>query len=502
IDCKIETFEDLKKNQTVDYVIDLKSGFDNISNLEILKLDDLLRKYALQGNSAPVNSGPGKAEIEILGANSSVTGSCTLVQANGRKILIDCGLYQGEKAMSFEMNGGFPFDPKEIDYLILTHAHLDHSGRIPHLIDQGFRGEILSHHASIDIYPHLLEDGFLVNPEFSFALEKEKLLEKVIDQSWGFEYGRWNQISRGISFRLLDAGHILGSATVQLNINGEYIVFSGDIGNKNTGIIRDPEIPDRADMLVMETTYGGRSHKEVDQGALFTSVVKKAIKNGGKVLIPAFAVGRTQEILYRVNDLVEKGEIQDIPVFVDTPLGSKIVEFYDKHKECFDPETLKRLSSQDDPLDFNKLFSVEKYSDSIALNEMEGAAIVIAGSGMCMGGRIINHLEALLEDRRTDVVFVGHQAENTLGFEILKFSKKESGYVTINGNRLEIKASVNQISGFSAHADHDGLLNWVKEIKEKPHSIYLNHGEAFGQNEFKKALNGEFPGISVTCALG
>ncbi len=440
-------------------------------------------------------------QFKILGAADSVTGSCLLLKAAGKNILIDCGIFQGKDNGSEPEKNNFPFNPEEIHYLLLTHTHIDHSGRIPQLIDRGFKGEILCHHATVDLLPVLLEDSFKLNRTIKYKSSTGHLMENVMELSWGFEYNRWNRICKGIRFRLLDAGHILGSATIQFDMDGQNLVFSGDIGNKNTGIIRDPVVPDQADILVLESTYGGRSHAESGNKEKFKEIIQNAIKDGGKVLIPAFAVGRTQEIIYQLNDLVERGEIQNIPTFVDSPMGIKITELYRKHTECFDEETLRRLHEEDDPLDFENLFAVKHYRDSIQLDDLQGPGIIIAGSGMCTGGRIINHLENLIEDKTTDIIFVGFQAQGTLGADILKFSKREDGYVVINGGKRYIRGEVHQISGFSAHADHDGLLNWVEKIEHKPRAIYLNHGEPEAQIKLKTALRSEYKNISVVCGF-
>lgn len=494
----VQSIAGLQKDGKIDYLIDVKAASANILDLAIVTPEDFIKRTNQRElkRTPPLNNSS-KIQLKICGAADTVTGSCILLRNGGKNILIDCGLFQGNNEDSKAKNNHFLFIPEEINYLFLTHAHIDHSGRIPQLVDQGFKGEILCHHATVDLLPILLKDSFKLNGDITYKSSPAQLMERIVELSWGFEYAQWNQVSKNIRFRFLDAGHILGSAMIQFDIDGDYIVFSGDIGNENTGIIRDPVVPDRADILVMESTYGGRNHIKLDKKKKFKNIIKRALKDNGKVLIPAFAVGRTQEIIYDLNDLVESGEINNIPVFVDSPMGNRISEVYKKHMECFDEETLKRLKAKDDPLDFNKLFSVDYYSDSIKIDQLDGPAIIIAGSGMCTGGRIVNHIVNLMEDKTTDIIFVGYQAEGTIGADILKFSKRENGFVAINGERVYIKGRVHEISGYSAHADHNGLLKWIERIEHKPHTIYLNHGEREEQTKLKKELQRKYESISV-----
>lgn len=494
----VKPLTQLEKNGKIDYLIDVKTAASNILDLVIVSPKDFLKGMSQQKlKKTSLLNDSSKLQLKICGAADTVTGSCILLKASGKNILIDCGIYQGNKNDSKLKNSHFLFNPEEINYLFLTHAHIDHAGRIPQLIDQGFKGEILCHHATVDLLPILLKDSFKLNGDIKYTSNPARLMEKITELSWGFDYGQWNQVSKNIRFRFLDAGHILGSVMIQFDIDGEYIVFSGDIGNKNTGIIRDPMVPDRADILVMESTYGGRNHLRLDKREKFKGIINRALRDSGKVLIPAFAFGRTQEIIFQLNDLVEKGEIKNIPVFVDSPMGNNITAIYKKHIECFDEKTLKRISANDDPLDFNQLFTVEYYRDSIKIDDLDGPAIIIAGSGMCTGGRIVNHIINLIEDKTTDIIFAGYQAEGTPGADILRFSKRKNGYIIINGEKVNIKAKVHNISGFSAHADQEGLLKWVEKIKQKPHSIYLNHGEREVQTQFKKELQNKFNNITV-----
>ncbi len=498
-----------ENNGKIDYWIDVKTAAGNILNLKLLTMDEFLQRQKRDNQVILPSDESSKYRINICGAADTVTGSSILLKAGGKNILVDCGIAQGNKEESGKSNNHFPFDPAEINYLFLTHAHIDHSGRLYELIDKGFKGEIVCHHATVDLIPVLLKDSFKLNGYNTLnspsekgqrgALNHEELAKKAAELCWGFEYNQWNRISKNIRFKLLDAGHILGSMTVQFDICGEYLVFSGDIGNRNTGIIKDPVVPDRADVLTMEATYGGSNHGEINKADRFKEIIKKALKDNGKVLIPAFAVGRTQEIIYQLNDLVEKGEIENVPVFIDSPMGRTITGIYRKHEECFDEETLRRLKSGDDPLDFKKLFDVEYYSDSIQINSLKGPAIIIAGSGMCTGGRIVEHIINLIEDKTTDIIFVGYQAAGTPGADILRFCNRENGYVVLNGEKVAIKAGVHKLSGFSAHADHEDLINWVDAIKHKPHTILLNHGEREAQEKLKAGLMEKFEGIAVFC---
>jgi len=430
--------------------------------------------------------------ITHLGGESTVTGSCHLFRAKGLNILVDCGMAQGDDAV-LPMER-WPLQPSEIDYLFLTHAHIDHMGRVPELIRRGFRGEILTTHATKALLGPMLEDalGFQDLSE----KETESLLKEIDRLSWGFEYYDAFDLEKGVRFRLGRAGHILGSCWIRFDIPFEgSVVFSGDLGAKHTPILCDPDIPEGCDLLILESTYGDRLHGDrQDRTRRLGEVLTRALKDQGKVLVPAFALGRTQELIYEIDRLFSDPplEIQNpkrkIPVFIDSPLGLEITKIYKRLSEYWDREARDLLKEGDHPMDFDHLYAVRNHQDHLKLCNVDGPVIILAGSGMCTGGRIVEHLKRGLEDRRNDVLFVGYQARGTPGRDILRYSRRPGGYVILKGERFEIKAKVHSLAGYSAHADQRGLVEWVGSIPEKPRKIKLVHGEANAQKALGKVL--------------
>ena len=422
-----------------------------------------------------------------LGAEHQVTGSCHLLEAEGATLLIDCGLAQGS-----DTPAPLP-DPANIDYLFLTHAHIDHIGRVPELIRAGFRGEILCTHGTKALLAPMLEDalGLTRLPRD----EKEALLTTIDDLSWGFEYQQPFVLGKGIRFTLGRAGHILGSCWIRFDLpGGESIVFSGDLGAKNTPLLPDPEIPEPCGLLVMESTYGDRRHEDRTQRVRqLGRILEKSLADGGKVLIPAFALGRTQELIYELDRLYSQPDSplsrssKRVPVFIDTPLGLEITRIYAALHEYWDREAQTLRRHGDHPLDFNRLYSVAKSSDHHRLLDLDGPAVIIAGSGMCTGGRIIDHLKENLGNPATDILFVGYQAHGTPGRDILTYAPRKNGYVVIDGHRHPIKANVHPLGAYSAHADQKGLLEWAKAIN--PKKIKLVHGEPKAQSTLRKILH-------------
>jgi metallo-beta-lactamase family protein len=450
-------------------------------------------------------------DIIHLGGEKSVTGSCHLLRANGLNIMVDCGLAQGnDDVLPME---SWPVKPVDIDYLFLTHAHIDHIGRVPELIERGFLGEIICSHATKALLEPMLQDAM----GFSNMGERqaEKILKTIDELSWGFEYREVFSLKKGIKFKLGCAGHILGSCWIQFDISDYMtVVFSGDLGAKDTPILCDPDVPEGCDLLILESTYGDRNHEgRGDRIKRLGEVLLRAIADGGKVFIPAFSLGRTQELIYEMDrlrqwsdpqitqiyadyekQLKEKDELAaqkaefNIPVFIDSPLGLEITTIYSRLSEYWDKEAKELKAKGDHPIDFKNLYSVERFRDHKRLLEMDGPAVIIAGSGMCTGGRIIEHLKAGIEDSRNDIFFVGYQAKGTAGRDILKYSKRPGGYVMLDGEKFDIKARVHTLSGYSAHADQNGLLEWVESMPEKPGRIKLVHGENRAQKALYKAI--------------
>ncbi|MBW2738791.1 MAG: MBL fold metallo-hydrolase [Deltaproteobacteria bacterium] len=423
-----------------------------------------------------------KPNITHLGGEHTVTGSCHLLQANGLNIMVDCGLVQGNDSVM--PMGAWPVKPSQVDYLFLTHAHIDHIGRVPELIEQGFSGEIICSHPTKALLIPMLQDamGFSDWPE----KKVDNLLRAIDEFAWGFEYRETFSLKKGIKFRLGCAGHILGSCFIRFELSdGFTIVFSGDLGAKDTPILCDPDISEPCDLLILESTYGDRNH-EGRGGRIkrLGEMLLRAIADGGKVFIPAFSLGRTQELIYELDRIGTK-----VPVFIDSPLGLEITKIYSSLDSFWDKEAKDLKAKGDHPIDFKNLYSVERFRDHKRLIEMDGPAIVIAGSGMCTGGRIVEHLRRGIEKSLNDIFFVGYQAKGTPGRDIVRYSQRPGGYVYLDNKKFNLEANVHTLSGYSAHADQEGLIEWVKSMPEKPGSIKLVHGEPGVQKAMRRALD-------------
>ena len=432
-----------------------------------------------------------------LGAEHNVTGSCHLLQANGLNIMVDCGIAQG--ADYIQPMEGWPVKPSELDFLFLTHAHVDHIGRLPELIQNGFKGEIITTHATKALLGPMLRDSM----GFSSMTDRKIMeLEQTIDDlSWGFEYNQKFDLKNGTKFTLGRAGHILGSCFIRFGVKdpGWSVIFSGDLGAKDTPILPDPDIPEPANFLLLESTYGDKLHEDRHQRVQrLGNILTRALSDGGKVFIPAFALGRTQELIYEMDRLFSDPEYQQAfpalnqeprpPVFVDSPLGLDITKIYSSLSGYWDKEARQLQSQGDQPIDFDRLYAVKDYKGHLKLLDLLGPAVIIAGSGTCTGGRIIDHLKRGLEDKANDVLFVGYQAEGTPGRDIIKYGQSPGGYVYLDGERVVIKAKVHTLTGYSAHADQKGLLEWVRSMSDKPKEIKLVHGESDVQEALAEAL--------------
>lgn len=426
-------------------------------------------------------------KLTHLGGEHCVTGSCHLVQAGGQNFLVDCGMVQGkDRALSME---NWPVSPGQIHYVLLTHAHIDHIGRLPELVRKGFRGEILATHPTKALLIPMLRDAL----SFSDWGEEETsaTVRRIEAISWGFEYGEPFALKNGLRFTFSRAGHILGSASVLLESESprSSILFSGDLGVKNTPILPDPDPAPACDLLVMESTYGNRLHESrSDRVERLGQALVRAFSDGGKVFIPAFALGRVQELLYELNRLrtddvlkekfPQLAKLQRIPVMVDTPLGLELTKIASSLSAYWDREAKAQLRRGDHPLNFDRLYAVTNSKDHRRLLESKGPMVILAGSGMCTGGRILDHLKEGIEDPRNDIVFVGYQAHGTPGRYIQEYAGKPGGYVELDGERRSIRAKIHVLGGYSAHADQKELVEWVESMPEKPKAIKLVHGEA------------------------
>jgi len=455
-------------------------------------------------------------KLKFCGAAGTTTGSQHLLEVNGKRILLDCGLYQGRRKDAYEINCCFPYyDPKSVDMVILSHAHIDHSGNLPNLSSKGFSGTIYSTHATRDLCQIMLRDSARIQEgdirwlnkhrkrkgqEEVEPLYTEQDAEKCLRQFVTLGYGRPIPIADGVELTFVDAGHILGSAQVILDIKDKAdgkkkrFLFSGDVGRGHNEVLRDPVEVKDVDFVLMESTYGGREH-ELPPGfdEQFGGVIKEALKRGGKILIPAFAVERTQKLLYVLNELFVAKELPPIPVFVDSPLAVSATEIYRLHPDAFNEEVYDALFERQNPFGFEDLTLVRSVKGSKALNDIEGMAIIISASGMCEAGRILHHLRNNIEDPKTTVLFVGYCAEGTLGRKIRDGAKD----VNILGDTFHVKAHVEIVDSFSGHADHSELLDYFNRIGGNKTNTWLVHGEPDSSHALRKALTETGKDIAV-----
>lgn len=444
-------------------------------------------------------------KIQFCGAAGTVTGSCYYLEANGRKFLVDCGLFQGKDEEN--NNEVFPFDPAELDFIIVTHAHIDHSGRIPLLVKQGFEGTIYCTSATADLLDIMLKDsGHIHEAEAEWENRKrirqgKDLIEplytvedaaEVMQYIQKLSYNVLEHIDDMISLNLKDAGHLLGSAIVEISVNGKHgtkkIVFSGDLGNFNIPIIKEYEYVNGADYLVIESTYGNRYH-DIGKGSNeLADIIINTTSRGGNVIIPSFAVGRTQELLYILHKYIATDKIRqllNVHFYVDSPLAKEATKVFEQHIECYDEEALKVLSKDHLPFNFPNLHFTSTPQESASLNEQQGI-VIISSSGMCDAGRVKHHLKHNLWKSQNAIVFVGYQAETTLGRRILYGAK----LVKIFGEEIAVKAKVYNLPGLSGHADLAGLTNWFNHIENGLNkTVFITHGDTEASEHFQNELS-------------
>ena len=456
-------------------------------------------------------------KITFLGATKTVTGSNYLVEAAGKKFLVDCGMWQGRKELEEENFQEFEFNPTEIDFMLLTHAHIDHSGRIPKLYNEGFKNKIYAHKATCDLCALMLPDsGHIQEMENEWKNRKRirkglsprdplYTAEQAVRCLETFEpvkYDEIIEITPEIHVRFNDAGHMLGSSIIEVWVEEEgkqtKSVFTGDLGNNDIPLLSEPTMIEDADYLIMESTYGNRKHEKSEKKAeMFLDIVSETIEKNGTVVIPSFAVGRTQEILYELNKIKEEkhdekfireyNTLMKTPVYVDSPLAISATEVFKENMDLFDEETQKDIQRGDHPLEFPGLKFTVTADESKALNESNEPCIIISASGMCEVGRIKHHLKHNLWNPNSTILFVGYQAPGTLGYSIVNGAEK----VKIFGEEIAVNARIEYLDGYSGHADQDGLMNFIYSFVKKPKNIFLVHGEEESQKVFRAKIESD-----------
>ena len=434
-------------------------------------------------------------QIEFWGAARTVTGTMHLLTINGKRLLLDCGLFQGKRAEANERNSTLPFDAKSVDACVLSHAHMDHSGTLPMLTKSGFDGSIYCTSATRDLCSVMLRDSAHIQENDAQYLNKRNAGQglpvikpiyteadavKCLQHFVAVEYHRAFEPLPGVHVTFRDAGHILGSCEVIIdyeeNQRKRRLVFTGDLGRKHLPILRDPEAVDQADILITEGTYGGRFHAPIeDMRGDLAQIIVDTFERKGVLIIPAFAVGRTQDIVYDLQWLVNEKRMPDLPVYVDSPLATNVTEVFRLHPECYDEEILDLINTDPDGNAFGwpRLRYVRDAEESKALNDRQDPAIIIAASGMCEAGRVLHHLKHHIGDPRATVLFVGYQAENTLGRKILDGQPR----VRIFGEEYDVQAQIKKLDGYSGHGDHNDLVGFAHNIARKPERTFIVHAE-------------------------
>lgn len=460
-------------------------------------------------------------KISFYGAARIVTGSCFLCETKGVRFLVDCGMFQGGKDMEELNRNPFPFNPGELDFMLLTHAHIDHSGRIPKLAKEGFRGPIYTNTATVELCSIMLEDsGHIQEMEAEWAntkrrrkgledLEPMYTVQDAIDSMKlfrGLDYEEIVWIKDELKVRFINSGHMLGSAFVEISVfendKWQVYVFTGDLGSDNMPILNDPAVLEHVDFLIMESTYGNRVHGDKDSnGKSLADIIQETTRKGGNVVIPSFAVGRTQEVLYEINECKERGSLgacDRIPVYVDSPLAIKATEVFRRNHKLFDKEAKSKVHNGDDPLLFENLHFTLTSDESKAINMDDKSKVIISASGMCEAGRIKHHLKHNLWRKESAIVFVGYQAPGTLGHLIKSGTPK----VRIFGEEIAVKSKIYSLEGFSAHADLEGLISWVEGNKVLPQKIVLVHGEEDAVFDLQRTLSNRFRMDVLAPAMG
>ena len=453
-------------------------------------------------------------KLSFYGAARSVTGSRHLLEAPGFRLMFDCGMFQGRRQEAFRKNQDLGFDPKSLGAVLLSHAHIDHSGALPVLPGQGFSGKVYLTRASADLAGIMLEDSARVQEYDCRYVNKQERrrgktcvqpiydaddVRKIVKRFEGTRYGDQVKIAPRLTASFHDAGHILGSAAVRVKYtargNTTTVLFSGDLGRSHMPILRDPEPPPACDVLILESTYGDRLHEQAgeEMKRKAQDLIEHARTHKSKIIVPAFAVGRTQELVMRIKELVGEGRVEPIPIYIDSPLAGKATEVFKRHPECYDEETMKTFSSGGDVFASRYIHFVSSPEESKRLNAMRGPCVIISSSGMCEGERIIHHLKHAIQDEANVIVFVGFQAEHTLGRKLVE------GWdvVPIFGIPTKRRAQIVKFNGLSAHADRNDLLAYVRAINPLPGKVFVVHGEEKQALSLGAAIQTEHPKIDV-----
>lgn len=442
--------------------------------------------------------------LHFYGASGEVTGSCYLLETDRARVLIDFGMHQGGPVAERRNRRFPPIDPERLSAVVLTHAHIDHSGRLPLLTRHGYRGAIHATSATCDLAEILLEDAAKLQEADAERTSRKRVsrnqppiyplytsddVQRVLRLFSAVPYDMPRTIAPGVSLRFVDAGHILGSASVELTISeagtNRTFVFSGDIGEAHSPLLKDPTPLDHADVVVMESTYGDRDHRGREESIEeLVDVMTAAVRENGKVLIPAFAVGRTQQLIYHFGELARAGRLRTAQVVVDSPMATEATQLYRRHRDLFDDESWAIIDSGNSPLNFAGLTYIRSVQESMKLNRAGHGTVIIAASGMCTGGRILHHLRHSLSSPTTHVIIVGYQAEGSLGRRLVDGTKS----ARVLGDVIAVNAQIHTIGGFSAHAGRSGLLRWASHFRSKPGRVFLTHGEPKARIALRQAL--------------
>ncbi|MGH7164269.1 MAG: MBL fold metallo-hydrolase RNA specificity domain-containing protein [Nitrospiraceae bacterium] len=452
--------------------------------------------------------------LSFHGAARSVTGSRHLIQAAGARILLDCGMFQGRRQESDRRNRDLGFDVKSLDAVLVSHAHIDHSGSIPTLAKHGFSGSVYLTEGTGDLTEVLLEDSArLQEHDCEYVNRKERRrgrhcrrpyytmndVRKITRRFVSARYGESFRLRPRVKASFHDAGHILGSAAIHLTLSGRgsstTVLFTGDLGRSRMPILRDPEGPPPCDVLIIESTYGDRLHTEVWESTKQTmqELVAHARAHRSKIIVPAFAVGRTQDLVMRIKELVKEGRIEPLPIYIDSPLAARATEVFRRHPECYDAETYKTFTSEGDPFAARYIHYVSSVKESMQLNTLTGPCMIIAASGMCEGGRILHHLKHAIQDEANSILIVGFQAEHTLGRKLVE----EWDTVQIFGVPTPRRARVVRLNSLSAHADRNDLLAYLRAIRPPPAKVFVMHGEERQSLSLAAAIRAEQAGMEV-----